>query len=240
MLYDTIRVVAGQSLEQISGEYLISVKQLHELNPNISQHIVDGVINTDISLMVPRVQAIFRLEAPQSWNDIGARYGIDPTILMYVNGSNIKIGDIVIIPTAEQAEDIKHYIWGENIESVLYQLNSESTLTNIALYADIPEHLHDLFFEMNLASPNDKTPGAIHSKDQVLPIGTKFLKPIIRDFSQEISTSTTQGSPRYDTHITGKEDTMESIIALFKYLGLTEHDFQRLNPDIPLNSTLHA
>lgn len=239
MLYDTIRIVAGQSLEQISGEYLISVKQLHELNPNISQYIVDGAINTDISLMVPRVQAIFRLEAAQSWNDIGARYGIDPTILMYVNGSNIKIGDTVFIPTAEQAEDIKHYIWGENIESVLYQLNSASTLTNIALYADIPEHLHDLFFEMNLASPNDKTPGAIHSKDQVLPIGTKFLKPIIRDFSQEISTSTTQGSPRYDTHITGKEDTMESIIALFKHLGLTEDDFQRLNPDIPLNSTLH-
>jgi hypothetical protein len=39
---------------------------------------------------------------------------------------------------------------------------------------------------MNLASPDDKTPGAIHTKTQKLPIGTKFLRPVIRNFSQEI------------------------------------------------------
>jgi hypothetical protein len=105
---------------------------------------------------------------------------------MRVNGPNVKMGDMIVIPTDEQAQDITHYLTGEDIESVLYQLSTHSSLSDIALYTEIPEHLHDLFFEMNLASPDDKSPGAIHSKTEKLPIGTKFLRPVIHDLSREL------------------------------------------------------
>jgi hypothetical protein len=67
------------------------MNQLYQLNPNLSQYVIDGVFDTGISLMVPKVQEIFMLETPQSWNDIGAKYGIDPLILMRVNGPSVNM-----------------------------------------------------------------------------------------------------------------------------------------------------
>ncbi len=236
MLFDTIQVTNGQSLEQFSWEHLISMKYLYELNPHLAQCSVDGILNTDMPLIVPKAQDIFRLEKPQSWNDIAAKYSLDPLILMGVNGANIGVWDIVIIPTESQAQDIAKYLLGEDIETVLYELAVKpAPLEQIALFTEIPPHLHELFYEMNLASPDDKSPGAIHSKDQVLQVGAKFAVPTVRNYSREILAQFEQKHPTYDIHRVLQNDTVASIM---KYYGISAEVFQKLNPNIPLNSTL--
>ncbi len=213
------------------------MKYLHELNPQLSGNTIDGIINTKMSLLVPKAQDIFRLIEPMSWNQIGEKYSIDPSILMRVNGTNVALGDIIVIPSNEQAQDIAQYLTGEDVECLLYKTSTPTTLEKIALYMDIPEHLHELFYELNLASDDDKSPAAIHSKTQVLQPEAKFIVPMIRDFSREIISKMDQKHHTYDVHIVGANDTIESIM---KYYGITAEVFQKLNPTIPINSALTA
>ncbi len=212
------------------------MNHLYELNPHLEGNIVDNVLNTDMTLLVPKAQEIFRLEEPMTWNDIGKKYGIEPAILVKINGTNVKMGDLIMIPTEKQAQDIAHNIFGEDVETMLYELPKASTLRQIALFMNIPEYLHELFFEMNLASENDTSPGAIHGVEQLLPPATIFAVPTPRDYSRQFIADFSQNHTTYDIHITTTEnETPESIMHFY---GITPEVFQKLNPEIPLNKKL--
>ncbi len=183
-----------------------------------------------MSIIVPRAREIFQLQEPLSWNQIAEKYSVDPFILMKINGPEIKMGDIIMIPTEAQAQDILHYLSGEDIESVLYELEkAPASLEEIALYMNIPHHLHELFYEMNLSSEEDKSPAAIHSKSQKLKIGAKFIIPTIRDFSRDILTNMHKLHRAYDIHRAGQN---ESLASLAVYYGIPLETMQKLNPNI--------
>jgi hypothetical protein len=132
--------------------------------------VENGRVKGEITLRIPKVKTVFQLTEPRTWNDISEEYGVAPEVLMRVNGNLVAIGDLIYIPTAEQVYDIERYLFGHDIEEFPLELTADSTLEQIALSQQIPIELREMFYEMNLASPNDTR------IDAVRDIHTTILK----------------------------------------------------------------
>ncbi len=123
--------------------------------------VESGRVKGEITLRIPKVKTVFQLTEPRTWNDISEEYGVAPEVLMRVNGNSVAIGDLIYIPTAEQEYDIKRYLFGHDIEEFPLELTADSTLEQIALSQQIPIELRDMFYEMNLSSPQDSNTNSI-------------------------------------------------------------------------------
>lgn len=192
-------IPAGYPLSQISGEYHISLGQLYALNPQLkNENMVDrGRIKNTITLRVPKVRTVFTLDRPRSWNDIGQEYGVSPEVLVRINGNSITVGDLIYIPTSEQAGDIERYLFGHDIEEFPFELAAESTLEQVAISQQIPAELRDMFYEMNLAAPGDKRPDGIHDIHTPICKGGICKIPKIRSIQR---VGAVNSRKKYDVH----------------------------------------
>lgn len=234
LLYQDIKIPSWFPLSQISGEYHISLNQLYALNPQLKNEgvVESGRVKGEITLRIPKVKTVFQLTEPRTWNDISEEYGVAPEVLMRVNGNSVAIGDLIYIPTAEQVYDIERYLFGHDIEEFPLELTADSTLEQIALSQQIPIELRDMFYEMNLASPNDNRIDAVRDIHTTILKGWTCLIPVKRQIKIQIGP---QKRPIYDEHVIWENDTVDSIL---KYYGISPQTFQELNPAIPLNSQL--
>lgn len=82
--------------------------------------------------------------------------------------------------------DIERYLFGHDIEEFPLELTADSTLEQIALSQQIPIELREMFYEINLASPNDTRIDAVRDIHTTILKGSTCLIPVKRQIKIQI------------------------------------------------------